>query len=257
LAGALFERIGALELGRIRVQPWPTLSTSVMIEPALHVGEVGKPATFYDVLRKLWLLVGGFWLTMAPDGVLELERGGNAASDSGAYVTVESEPLGAEPLPVDRPVQRAESQPEYDRVTYDVRRDPNPNPVESAGATVQEGPAAVTANSWSNIHPNFSSLRGVEEVVDRIPWMGADANHTFQAMGFPTWTDWAEYRLRSHLWAGDTASLSVDPAYPPPLGRLVRLHYPQVLDGRYQVVGFSRPLSAQPASWQLRWWGDA
>lgn len=268
LAGALLQNTGQ----RFRTKAWPTYAIEwivpdVTIGPgevslapvSLLLGEVGKPSTFYDFLRKMWTLIGGFWLTYAADGYLELRRGGNFISDSGAYVTCGSTKLGAEPLPWATPMNRRKSRPEFDQVSYFVRRDSNPTPpAEGAGGAGEGGliPSGYAA-SRSAAHPEGSSIRGTEEVIDQIPWFGADINHTFQAFAFEGWDAWAEYRLRQHLGQADTVEFLVDPAYPPPMARLVRVNMPPTADGYYQLTGFSRPLAARKASWQLRWWRDA
>lgn len=268
LGGAILARatVWTGSVKPLRVHPWATLvnawavvAADVLTPGALIVGNAGSPTTLYDTLRKLWLLVGGFTLAYDLDGYLLLTPGGDRATASGAYITCDTTPLGSIPLPWATPLQRALTRPEFDRVSYFLRRDPAPSADTGVGGATIEGtlagPAAVS--SFAAIHPFNSSSKGTEEVVDTIPWFGADINHTFQAMGFESDLAWCRYRLRQHLAAADTVAFSVDPAYPmPPLGQLLRVNLPPDVAGDYQLVSVNQPLTAQMASYQARWWED-
>jgi hypothetical protein len=268
LAGAVLQRATAWTSGLVplRVSPWGTMAwawtaVDVLGGPAsLVVGPLGEPSTLYDGLRKLGLLSGGFLLGYGPDGYLELRPGGDRGTASGAYLTRDATPLGSVPLPWAAPLVRdASARPEFDAVIYNLHRDPPPDATDWQLAELGSGIAFLgSARSESAVHPPGTAMRGTETVVDQLPWWGADVNHTFQGMGYPSYVAWCRAHLRLSLAAADTLTLAVDPAYPPPAcGTLVRVHHPPEVDGDYQLVGFTQPLTAQFAEWQLRWWADA
>lgn len=267
LAGAILERATTWtgSVVPLRVHPWATLAntwtvdTDILVPSALIVGDAGRPTTLYDTLRKLWVLVGGFTLAYDVDGYLLLTPAGDRATASGAYITCATTPLGSIPLPWATPLQRNLTRPEYDRVSYSVRREPAPTADTGVSGATVDGTFATpaTAGSFASVHPFNTSSKGQEDVVDTIPWFGADINHTFQAIGFESDLAWCRYRLRQHLAAADTVTFSVDPAYPhPPLGQLVRVNLPPDVSGDYRLTGYSQPLTAQMANWSLAWWED-
>jgi hypothetical protein len=268
LAGAILQlaRAWTGSILPLRVSPWPTFALPWGGDVffglrGLEVGTPGSPSTTYDTIRKLALLCGGALLGYGADGYLELHPGGDRATASGAYLTDAATPLGSLPLPWATPLVRdVSARPEFDTVSYTLRRDPPPAPDAAGGQPGVEqiiGPPP-TAESESAVHPPGSSTRGTEAVVDTIPWFGADANHTFRAMGYPSDLAWCRAHLRGILAAADTLTLSVDPAVPPPaLGLLVRVQLLPSVNGWYRLTGVTQPLVAQLAQWSLDWWADA
>ena len=78
-----------------------------------------------------------------------------------------------------------------------------------------------------------------------------------QASGFPTYTDFCRWKLRTLLGKADTLVISVDSAMPPPpLGTLVRVQLPDDVDAWYQLTGFNQALDAAFSSWTLQWWSN-
>jgi hypothetical protein len=256
----------------LRVSPWPTWGQpaegqSVFGSAALEVGTPGSPSTTYDTLRTLALLCGGALLGYGADGFLELHPGGDRGTASGAYVTDAATPLGSLPLPWATPLVRdVSARPEFDAVTYTLRRDPAPNADVAAGEGAGRDPipppdttaTLAGATSESAVHPPGSSTRGTEAVVDTVPWFGVDVNHHYRAIGYPSAVAWCRAHLRGILAAADTLTFSVDPAVPPPaLGLLVRVQLLPSVNGWYRLTGVTQPLVAQLAQWTLDWWADA
>lgn len=221
----------------------------------LQVGDPGKPTSAYDWFTWLWPYLGGFYLGYRSEtGKLMFIPGGNTGVDSGYYLTTETTALGSTPLPWTTPLLRQLSRPECTKVEYHFKGTVGNTPSAAGSVASAElvDDSFLRGQAVSD-HPEFpfdGTLNSTLKIVEQ--------GTVQQALGFATFTDFARWRLRNALGAADTLTLSVDPACPPPpLSTVVRVRALPDVDGWYRLVGFTQPLGAALAAWQLEWWGTA
>ena len=218
----------------------------------LQVGDPGKPTSAYDWFTWLWPYVGGFYLAYRSEtGHLVFLAGANNGYDSGTYLTTDTTPLGATPLPWTTPLARSLNKPEATKVQYWFKGRVSNTPAGVSGGILSDDTAfrgEAISNAAANPHDGTRNSTLIIVEQDTVQ----------QAAGFVTFSAFCEWRLRQALGAADTLTIPVDAAYPPPpLSTLVRVKAGSDVDGWYRLTSFTQPLSGGLASWQCQWWSDA
>lgn len=256
LGGWVLGHVGVADA--LRVVPWYTQTGFAVptVTAFQQVGDPGKPQTAYDVLTWLWPFVGGFTLAYGVDGRLLLYRGGADGTDSGCYISTDTTVVGATPLPWTSPLTRQLSHPSFAASEYYQHHTPDPAATPGTSGAEDHGPALLGRMvSAAAVNPYDATRDNTDVVVDTIPepeGVLITQVSVMQPLSFCTW------RLSTALGPADTISVQLDSAFPPPpLGKLIRIHAPDEVDGWYRLVSFSQPLGAALASYQCQWWSDS
>ena len=218
----------------------------------LQVGDPGKPLNAYDWFTWLWPYLGGFYLGYRSEtGNLVFLPGGNIGVDSGYYLTTETVEIGSTPLAWTTPLPRQLNKPEATKVEYFFKGATGNTPSGAGSVAGTDLDDTAFRGEAVSDHPDFPFDGTLNQTLKIV-----ETGTVQQAAGFATFTDFCRWRLRTVLGAADTLTLAVDPAVPPPpLSTVVRVNAPDDVAGWYRLTGFTQPLGAALASWQLGWWG--
>jgi hypothetical protein len=237
-------------------EAWPALSNpadalTFIFGPdggfILSWGSAGTITSPYDEFNVFSTLLGAFRQTFDESGRLMLR--GWTPRDSGWFITCNSVPVGAQPLPWRLPIVRSIRPPSYGLVKYARINSPDPEGT-IGGSLIDRVVDNAEVKSWARDNPFRVSVSSVESIVDH------DTNQN--VAGYGSSADFCRERLRSYLGAADTLNIAVDASVPPPqLGTAIRVNLPPDVDGIYVVTGWSQPLAGGASSLQAQWWDDA